>query len=108
MSAGLAATAAEFGGQIIPGDARLEDEEDTGEDHAIIERLATWEAKSTRRMRRQQRLKAYPKRVRYKRLHDEPSWGSEKPGQSRLFRTTILTMNYQLISCQMTHFFRML
>ena len=31
---------AEFGGQIIPGDAGLEYEENAGEDHAIVERLA--------------------------------------------------------------------
>ena len=69
LSAGFAATAAEFGGQIIPGNAGLEYEEDAGENHAIIERFAPWKALPPWRMRRQQGLNTFPERVRDKRFH---------------------------------------
>jgi hypothetical protein len=70
MSASFAASAAEFGGQIIPGNAGLEYEEDAGEDHAIVERLTTRVTCSSWRMRRQQRLNTLPKGVGYERFHD--------------------------------------
>jgi hypothetical protein len=40
MAAGLAAAATELGGQIVPGDAGLEDEEDSREELAVIQGLA--------------------------------------------------------------------
>jgi hypothetical protein len=70
MPTGFAASAAEFGRQIIPGDTRFEHEQDTSEDHSIFERFTSWIAFSSRRMRRQQRLNAFPKGVGDKRFHD--------------------------------------
>src|ERR1700677_4020665 len=104
MPAGFAATAAEFGGQIIPGDAGLEDEENTGEDHAIIEWFATWKAEPPQGRRRQQRLNTFPKRIADKRSHGKTP--GNLAGRDGMFRPAIPTMNYQLIACQMNHFFR--
>ena len=47
--AGLTAAATELGGQVIPGDAGLEDEEDAGEDLAIVQGFAAREAEAARR-----------------------------------------------------------
>ena len=44
--AGLAPTAAEFGRQIVPGDARLEDAPDAGEDLALVEGRAAGAAQA--------------------------------------------------------------
>jgi hypothetical protein len=104
MPTGLAATATQFGRQIIPSDAGLEDEKDAGENHAIVERFAAWKAKSPGRMRRQQRLNAFPKRVRDKRFHGGPP--EILAGGDRMPQLAILTMIYQLKPCQMIHFFR--
>ncbi len=44
--AGPAAATAEFGGQIVPGDAGLEDEQDAREDLAVVQGLAAREAEA--------------------------------------------------------------
>jgi hypothetical protein len=40
VAAGLAAAAAQFSGQVVPGDAGLEDEEDASEGLAVVQPLA--------------------------------------------------------------------
>ena len=69
MATGLAAAAAEFGRQVVPGDAGLEDEQDAGEDLAVVQRLAAGEAEAAGRRRRHQRLHAFPKGIGDKRFH---------------------------------------
>ncbi len=63
VPAGRAAAAAEFGGQVVPGAARLEDEEDAREDRAVIQRLAAREAEPAWGRGRQQRLEPLPQRI---------------------------------------------
>lgn len=48
FAAGLAAAPTEFGRQIVPGNAGLEDEEDAGENATTIERLAAGKAEPPR------------------------------------------------------------
>ena len=63
VAAGLAATAAEFGGQVVPGDAGLEDEQDAGEDLAVVQGLAAGEAEAAWGRGRQQRLETFPQGI---------------------------------------------
>src|SRR5262249_22723571 len=65
VAAGLAAAAAEFGGQVVPGHAGLEHEQNAGQDLTRLKRLAARGAEAARGRGRQQRLNALPKRGRY-------------------------------------------
>src|SRR6185369_13335791 len=72
VSAGLAATEAQFRRQVVPSDTRLEDEQNTGEDLAVIQGLASWKAKTTLGRRRQQRFETIPQRIGNKHSHGTP------------------------------------
>src|SRR6185369_13632899 len=72
VSAGLAATKAQFRRQVVPSDTRLEDEQNTGEDLAVIQGLASWKAKTTLGRRRQQRFETIPQRIGNKHSHGTP------------------------------------
>src|SRR5687768_4478233 len=102
LSTGFATTATEFSRQIIPGDAGFEYEENAGEDHAIVERFASRIAFPPWRMRRQQRLNAFPQGIGYERFHGKHSRGWRD--RSQAVEPILLTMNYQLIACQRVHF----
>jgi hypothetical protein len=62
--AGHAAAAAHLQRQVLPRDAGLEDEEDTGERLAIVEGLATGESEPPWLGWRQQRLDPFPEFIR--------------------------------------------
>ena len=75
--AGHAAAAAHLGGEVFPGDARLQDEEDAGQGLAVVDRLASGVAEAPRLGRRQQRLDEFPQRIGDEWLgHDDTSSGS--------------------------------
>jgi len=98
VTTGFAAATAEFGRQVVPGDARLENEEDAGQDLAIVQVFATGKAETAWRRRRQQGLQPFSECVGEERDHDTSSgWSAVVSGG-----------NVQLLSCQMNHFFRTL
>jgi hypothetical protein len=66
---GFAAAPAKFRGQVLPGDAGFEDEENAGEDLAPLQRLAAGEAKASLGGRWQQGFDPVPKFVGDERLH---------------------------------------
>src|SRR6266540_3789445 len=76
VTAGLAAAAAQFGGQVVPGDAGLEDEEDAGEDLAVVQGLAAGEAEAARGRGRQQGPESLPERVSNQGFHGPSSFSS--------------------------------
>src|SRR5581483_1297992 len=49
VAAGFATAAAQFGWQVVPGDAGLEDEEDAGEGLAVIQGFTAGEAEAALR-----------------------------------------------------------
>src|SRR6266404_9288602 len=65
----FAAATAEFSGQIIPGDAGFEDEENAGKNLATVQRLAAGEAKASLWCWWQQGFDPVPKFVGDERLH---------------------------------------
>src|SRR5205085_1659431 len=69
VPAGLATAAAEVGGQLVPGDAGLEDEENAREDLAVVQWFAPREAETARGRRRQQRLDLFPEFIGDQRFH---------------------------------------
>jgi hypothetical protein len=98
VAAGLAAAAAEVGGQVVPGDAGLEDEQDAGQDLAVVQGFAAGEAGAARRRRWQQGLHTLPEFVRNQGLHGVPS---------SVGKTTPQLTKVQP-ACRLTHFFRTL
>ena len=76
VAAGLAAAAAEFGGQVIPGDAGLEDEQDAGEDLAVVQGLAAREAEAAWGWGWQQGPETLPQRIGDEGFHGLSSFGS--------------------------------
>jgi len=71
--AGHAGSAAHLDGEVLPGDARLEDEEDARQRFAVVETLATGVAEAAG-LGGQQRLQEIPKFIGDKRLgHDSTS-----------------------------------
>jgi hypothetical protein len=73
---GHAAAAAHLDGEVFPGDAGFEDEEDAGQGLAVPDGFATGEAEPTGLGRRQQRLKDVPEFIGDQRLgHDSTSCG---------------------------------
>src|SRR5258708_20441939 len=79
MSAGLAATAAQFGRQVVPGHTGLEDEENAGENLAVIQGLASGKPEAALCMWRQQRRHPLPDCVGNEQLHGRPSSGPGYP-----------------------------
>ncbi len=85
---GQAAATAHLGGEVFPGDAGFEDEEDAGEGLAILQGFSTGRAEATRLGWRQQRLEDLPHFIGDERLgHDStsertygyrPDWRCEK------------------------------
>ena len=63
VQAGHATATAHLLGQLLPGDARLEDEDDAGEDLSVIQGLAPGEPEATRLGLRQERFDALPEFV---------------------------------------------
>src|SRR5207248_2117711 len=94
----LATAAAQLGGEVVPGDTGLEDEQDAREDLAVAQGLAAGEAEAARRRGRQQRLEALPQRIGNKRFHGLSSFrsGDSPPEQERAARVPL------------AHFFRTL
>src|SRR5207244_2163001 len=70
--AGLAPTAAEFGRQIVPGDARLEDAPDAGEDLALVEGRAAGAAQAAGGRGWTQGLHAFPQGIGDERVQGAP------------------------------------
>src|SRR5262249_28580366 len=66
--AGHAAAAAHFHGEVFPGDAGLEDEEDAGECLAVMDGLASGVAETARLRWREHRLDRVPQFVGEQRL----------------------------------------
>src|SRR6185437_4485699 len=83
VPAGHAATAAHLLGQVLPGDAGLEDEDDPGEDLTIVEERAP--ALGLRGMRWEQRLDQSPELVREEWLGHDVSLSSRANGVSNSF-----------------------
>src|SRR5438067_769431 len=96
VSACLSATTAEVGGQVTPGDAGLQDEQDAREDLAVIQRLTAGKAKAATGRRRQQRGDFFPELIGDQRFHGSFSLASEGYPQT----------TKQLRAC--LHFFRTL
>src|SRR5207244_888817 len=65
----------EFGGQVVPGDAGLEHEQNASKNLAVVQGLAAGEAKTARRGRRQQRLDVLPEFVGHQESHGRSSLG---------------------------------
>src|SRR5262249_46354966 len=98
VTTGLATAATQFGGQVVPGDAGLEDEEDAGEDLAVVDGLAPGEAEAALGRRGQQGLEAFPQGIGDKRFHGLLlGWWR---GRYHPFREQNI--------CQLPHFFRTL
>src|SRR6185436_4467652 len=93
-----AAAAAQLGGEVVPGDTGLKDEQDSREDLAVVQGLAAGEAEAARRRGRQQGPESLPKRIVNKQFHGLSSFGSGdgSPGQERAARVPL------------AHFFRTL
>src|SRR5580700_8726226 len=69
MSARLAATATQFGRQVIPSNPGLQDEQDAGEDFAVVQGLSPGKPKAALRCRRQQRFNAFPQGIANQYVH---------------------------------------
>src|SRR5207249_84876 len=82
VPARLAAAAAEFGGQIVPGDAGLENEQDAGENLAVIQGLASGEAEAALGRGRQQGLEPFPQSIRNQGLHGRCSFSDQRQSLS--------------------------
>ena len=63
VATGLAAAAAKFGRQVVPGDAGLEDEQDARQDLALVQGLPAGEAETAPAPRWQQRSDVLPEFV---------------------------------------------
>src|SRR5262245_51552490 len=61
--AGLAAAPAQLGGQVLPVDPGPQDEDDAGEDLAVVQGLSPGEARPARRRGWQQRFDALPQGI---------------------------------------------
>lgn len=85
--AGHAAAAAHLDGEVLPGDAGLENEEDAGEHLAVVDRFAAGAAKATRLGGRQQRFDEFPQSIRKQWLgHDKTSPGRPPSPRNELRR----------------------
>jgi hypothetical protein len=76
VAAGLATAAAQFGGQVVPGDAGLEDEQDAGEDLALVQGFAAGETETASGRWRQEGLEPLPECIGNEQFHDNSSFGS--------------------------------
>ncbi len=73
---GLATTPTQLRGQVVPVDPSLQDEENSGQDLSIVQRLAAGKAVTSGRRRWQQRFDPLPERITDQRLrHDDFSQG---------------------------------
>src|SRR5262249_1705569 len=81
---GHAATAAHLLRQVLPGDAGLEEEDDPGEDLAVVEEGSA--ALGVGRMRREERLDQLPEFVRQEWLGHDAALSSRANGVSNAFR----------------------
>src|SRR5208282_3692506 len=71
--AGPAAAAAQLGGQIVPGNPGLEDEQDAGEDLTVIQRLASGKTEAALGRSWQQRFESLPECIGNEQLHGKSS-----------------------------------
>src|SRR5436305_8585497 len=85
VAASLAAAAAEFSGQVVPGDAGLEYEQNARKDLAVVQGLAAGEAEAASWRRGQQRLEALPERIGDEGFHGmfSASSGDDSPDHNR-------------------------